>query len=579
MELIQLTINGRKVEVETGTTILEAAKKLNIEIPTLCHLKLQDGKHVSCTSSCRVCSVEVEGKKNLVAACSTPVAPYMVVKTNTQKVANARKTLVELLLSDHPQDCLKCQKNLKCELQKIASDLNIRQIRYEGERTKTPTDFSSVSITRDVDKCILCRRCVSVCNNIQTIGVLSPVFRGFETIISTAFMEPLAETNCTNCGQCVAVCPTGALRETNDEDRVWDALDDEDKYVIVQTAPAIRAALGEQFGLKPGTNVTGKMVSVLKALGFKKVYDTDFAADLTIMEEANELVNRIKNNKDLPLLTSCCPGWIKFLEHNYGEFLNLPSSCKSPQQMFGAIAKSYLAEKLGVDPKKMVVVSIMPCTAKKFEASRKEMEVDGIRDVDIVLTTRELSSMIRSAGLDLNDFEDDDFDNPLGESTGAAVIFGNSGGVMEAALRTAYELITDQKLEKIDFQAVRGLDGIKSATIKIGDLDLKIAVASGLGNARKLMESIKNGENQYAAIEIMACPGGCIDGGGQPFIRGDREILKKRTAVLYNVDEGKDIRKSHESPIIKEIYNKYLIEANGEKAHKLLHTHYKNRHS
>lgn len=574
MKSVQLTINGRQVEIEAGSTILEAAKKLNIEIPTLCYLKLQDGVHFSCTSSCRVCCVEVEGRKNLAAACSTPVSPYMVVKTNTQRVSNARKTIVELLLSDHPQDCLKCQKNLKCELQKVASDLNIRQIRYEGERTKTPTDFSSVSITRDVDKCILCRRCVSVCTNIQTVGVLSPVLRGFETTISTAFMDPLSETNCTNCGQCVAVCPTGALRETNDEDRLWDALDDEDKYVIVQTAPAIRAALGEQFGLKPGTNVTGKMVSVLKSLGFKKVYDTDFAADLTIIEEATELVNRIKNAENLPLLTSCCPAWIKFLEHNYGEFLNLPSSCKSPQQMFGAIAKSYLAEKLGVNPKKMVVVSIMPCTAKKFEASREEQEVDGLRDVDIVLTTREFSSMIRSAGLDLNDFEDDDFDNPLGESTGAAVLFGTSGGVMEAALRTAYEWVTGEALNDLEFKDVRGLLGIKAANVKIGDLNLKVAVASGLGNARKLMESIKNGENEYAMIEVMACPGGCIDGGGQPFIRGDREVLRKRIEVLYNVDKDKKIRKSHENPMIKKLYNEYLIEANGEKTHKLLHTKY-----
>ncbi|WP_300383685.1 NADH-dependent [FeFe] hydrogenase, group A6 [Clostridium sp.] len=576
MESIQLTINGRKVEVNHGATILEAARKLNIEIPTLCHLKLQDGEHVSCTSSCRVCCVEVEGRRNLAAACSTPVSPYMSVKTNTQRVSNSRKTIVELLLSDHPQDCLKCEKNMRCELQKVASDLNIRQIRYEGETSKTPTDFSSVSITRDVDKCILCRRCEAVCNDIQTVGALGAVLRGFETTISTAFSQPLSETNCTNCGQCVSVCPTGALRETNDEDRVWDALDDEEKYVVVQTAPAIRAALGEQFGLKPGTDVTGKMVSILKALGFKKVYDTDFAADLTIMEEANELINRIKNNENLPLLTSCCPGWITFLEHNYGEFLNLPSSCKSPQQMFGAIAKSYLAEKLGVDPKKMVVVSIMPCTAKKYEASREELEVDGIRDVDIVVTTRELSNMIRSAGLDLNDFGDEDFDNPLGESTGAAVLFGNSGGVMEAALRTAYEVITGEVLKNVEFQDVRGLEGIKDANIKVGGLDLKVAIASGLGNARKLMESIKNGKNEYAMIEVMACPGGCVDGGGQPFIRGNREILKKRMEVLYNVDMNKNIRKSHESPIIKSLYKEYLIEANGEKAHKFLHTHYKN---
>ncbi|MBL4932395.1 NADH-dependent [FeFe] hydrogenase, group A6 [Clostridium paridis] len=577
MELVQLTINGKVVEVQPGATILEAARKLNIEIPTLCHLRLQDGEHVSCTSSCRVCVVEVDGRKNLAAACSTPVSPYMSVKTNTQKVANARKTIVELLLSDHPQDCLKCQKNLKCELQKIASDLNIRDIRYEGEMNRVPTDYSSVAITRDVDKCILCRRCVSVCNNIQTVNVLSPVSRGFDTIMSTAFLEPLADTNCTNCGQCVAVCPTGALREANDEDRVWDALDDEDKYVIVQTAPAIRTSLGEQFGFKPGTNVTGKMVSALKALGFKKVYDTDFAADLTIMEEATELINRIKENKNLPLLTSCCPGWIKFLEHNYGEFLNLPSSCKSPQQMFGAIAKSYLAEKIGVDPKNMIVVSVMPCTAKKFEASREELEVNGIRDVDIVITTRELSSMIKSAGLDLKEFEDEDFDNPLGESSGAGVIFGNTGGVMEAALRTAHEWVTGETLENIEFKAVRGFVGIKSAKVKIGDLELKVAVASSLGNARKLMESIKDGTNEYSMIEVMACPFGCIDGGGQPFIRGNRDILRKRAEVLYSEDLDKKIRKSHENPMIKKVYKSYLIKPNSEKAHEILHTHYISR--
>ncbi|MDD7792975.1 NADH-dependent [FeFe] hydrogenase, group A6 [Clostridium sp. 'White wine YQ'] len=577
MELVQLTINGKVVEVQPGATILEAAKKLNIEIPTLCHLRLQDGEHVSCTSSCRVCVVEVDGRKNLAAACSTPVSPYMSVKTNTQKVANARKTIVELLLSDHPQDCLKCQKNLKCELQKIASDLNIRDIRYEGEMNRVPTDYSSVAITRDVDKCILCRRCVSVCNNIQTVNVLSPVSRGFDTIMSTAFLEPLADTNCTNCGQCVAVCPTGALREANDEDRVWDALDDEDKYVIVQTAPAIRTSLGEQFGFKPGTNVTGKMVSALKALGFKKVYDTDFAADLTIMEEATELINRIKENKNLPLLTSCCPGWIKFLEHNYGDFLNLPSSCKSPQQMFGAIAKSYLAEKIGVDPKNMIVVSVMPCTAKKFEASREELEVNGIRDVDIVITTRELSSMIKSAGLDLKEFEDEDFDNPLGESSGAGVIFGNTGGVMEAALRTAHEWVTGETLENIEFKAVRGFVGIKSAKVKIGDLELKVAVASSLGNARKLMEAIKDGSNEYSMIEVMACPFGCIDGGGQPFIRGNRDILRKRAEVLYSEDLDKKIRKSHENPMIKKVYKNYLIKPNSEKAHELLHTHYISR--
>jgi NADH-quinone oxidoreductase subunit G len=577
LSLVTLTINNKKIQVEQGTTILNAAKKLNINIPTLCHLKIHDNKTENHPGSCRVCVVEVEGRKNLAPACCTPVMNDMVIKTNSIKAIKARRSMVELLLSNHPQDCLLCEKNSECELQKLAADMNIKSIKYTGEKSKFPKDTSSFSIIRDLDKCILCRRCVTMCNEVQTVGVLSPVNRGFHTVISPAFSSPMIETNCTFCGQCVAVCPTGALTEVNNTSKVWDALDNKDKVVIVQTAPAIRAALGEEFGLEPGTVVTGKMVAALRALGFNKVFDTDFAADLTIVEEASELIYRLEHGGRLPMLTSCCPGWIKFFEHDFSDLLDIPSTCKSPQQMFGAIAKTYLAEKMEIDPKNLVVVSVMPCLAKKYEAARPEMSRNGVPDIDIVISTRELSKMIKEAGIDFNSLDDEDFDNPLGESTGASVLFGTTGGVMEAALRTAYEYITKEELKDVNFEAVRGLEGIKKATVKIKDMDVNVAIASGLGNARKLLESIREGKVNYHMIEIMACPGGCVDGGGQPYMHENIDTLKKRMKALYKEDAGKTIRKSHENPFIKQLYEEFLGKPYGEKAHELLHTTYTKR--
>ncbi|MBV7274856.1 iron hydrogenase small subunit [Clostridiaceae bacterium UIB06] len=569
MSLVTLTINNKQVQVEQGSTILQAAKLLEINIPTLCHLKLHDGSENK-PGSCRVCVVEVEGRRNLAPACTTPVFEGMIVKTNSIKAIKARRTVVELLLSDHPQDCLLCEKNTNCELQKLAADMGIREVKYKGEMSTYPKDLSSASIERNLDKCILCRRCESVCNEIQTVSVLSAVNRGFTTVVSPAFGMPMVDTNCTFCGQCVSVCPTGALTEVNNTSKVWDVLNNKDKFVIVQTAPAVRAALGEEFGMEVGKAVTGKMVAALRSLGFDKVFDTDYAADLTIMEEATELMGRIQNGGRLPMLTSCCPGWINFFEHEFSDLLDVPSTCKSPQQMFGAMAKSYYAEKMNIDPKDMVVVSVMPCLAKKYEAAREEMN----NDVDIVISTRELAKMIKEAGIHFESLKDEDFDSLLGESTGAGVIFGVTGGVMEAALRTAYEWITGEKLDDVEFTVIRGFDGIREATIKIKDLEVKAAIASGLGNARKLLNKIRAGEANYQIIEIMACPGGCIDGGGQPYVHGHYDILTKRANALYEEDRNKPLRKSHENPAIIQTYKEYLGKPNSEKAHKLLHTHY-----
>ncbi|MBM7870259.1 NADH-quinone oxidoreductase subunit G [Clostridium pascui] len=577
MSLVNITINNKEFQVQEGTTILNAAKELNINIPTLCHFHLHDNKTENHPGSCRVCVVEVEGRRNLAPACCTPITPGMVVKTNSIKAIKARRTMVELLLSDHPQDCLLCEKNTDCELQKLAAEMGIREIKYKGEKSKYPVDNSSYSIVRDLDKCILCRRCVTMCNKVQTVGVLSAIDRGFETIIAPAFSAPMLETNCTFCGQCVAVCPTGALTELNNTSKVWNVLNNEKKTVIVQTAPAVRAALGEEFGLEPGIAVTGKMVAALRSLGFDKVFDTDFAADLTIMEEASELIHRLEHGGTLPMLTSCCPGWINFFEHQFSDLLDIPSSCKSPQQMFGAIAKTYFAEKMGIDPKNLIVVSVMPCLAKKYEAARPEMSTNGIPDVDLVISTRELAKMIKEAGIDFNSLDEENFDNPLGESTGAGVIFGTTGGVMEAALRTAYEWVTGEELADVEFGNVRGAEGIREATISIKDTDVKVAIASGLGNARTLLERIREGKEHYHMIEIMACPGGCIDGGGQPYIRGNTDIIKKRRVALYTEDRSKTLRKSHENPFIQELYKDFLGKPYGEKAHELLHTTYVKR--
>lgn len=574
MSLVNITINNKDFQVQEGTTILNAAKELNINIPTLCHFHLHDNKTENHPGSCRVCVVEVEGRRNLAPACCTPITPGMVVKTNSIKAIKARRTMVELLLSDHPQDCLLCEKNTDCELQKLAAEMGIREIKYKGEKSKYPVDNSSYSIVRDLDKCILCRRCVTMCNKVQTVGVLSAIDRGFETIIAPAFSAPMLETNCTFCGQCVAVCPTGALTEANNTSKVWNVLNNEMKTVIVQTAPAVRAALGEEFGLEPGTAVTGKMVAALRSLGFDQVFDTDFAADLTIMEEASELIHRLEHGGTLPMLTSCCPGWINFFEHQFHDLLDIPSSCKSPQQMFGAIAKTYFAQKMRIDPKNLVVVSVMPCLAKKYEAARPEMGTNGIPDVDLVISTRELAKMIKEAGIDFNSLDEENFDSPLGESTGAGVIFGTTGGVMEAALRTAYEWITGEELADVEFANVRGAEGIREATISIKDTEVKVAMASGLGNARELLEKIREGKEHYHMIEIMACPGGCIDGGGQPYIRGNTDIIKKRRVALYTEDRNKTLRKSHENPFIQELYKDFLGKPYGEKAHELLHTTY-----
>lgn len=575
--MVKLTINNRDVEVPAGSTILEAAKKLNIKIPTLCHMDLHDLKMVNQAASCRVCVVEVEGRRNLAPACATPVFEGMIVRTDTVKSIKARRTVVELLLSDHPQDCLMCEKNTDCELQSLAADLGVREVRYKGAQSSYPMDTSSKSIVRNMDKCILCRRCETVCNEVQTVNVLSGIGRGFETVVGTSFDLPMHETACTFCGQCIAVCPTAALTEVNNISKVWDALNDKSKFVIVQTAPAVRVALGEEFGMDPGTVVTGKMATALRNLGFAKVFDTDFAADLTIMEEASEFVHRLQHGGKLPILTSCCPGWVKFFEHQFNDMLDIPSSCKSPHEMFGAIAKTYLAEKLGVKPEDMVVVSVMPCVAKKYEAARPELANEEMKDVDLVITTRELAQMLREAGVDFSSIEDGEFDNPMGESTGASVIFGATGGVIEAALRTAYEWLTKETLENVEFTALRGFDGIKEATVNINGDDVKIAVSHGLGNARKLLEAIRAGEADYHAIEIMACPGGCIGGGGQPYHHGDIEILKKRTEGIYSEDRSKVVRKSHENESIKKLYDEFLGEPYGEKAHKLLHTHYVKR--
>lgn len=576
-ETVSLTINGYKITVPKGTTILYAARQAQINIPTLCYLDLHDIKMVNRTASCRVCLVEVEGRRNLAPACSTEATEGMVVKTDTLRAIKARRTMVELLLSDHPTDCLVCEKNTTCQLQQLAADLGVRKIRYKGEMSNYPKDSSSGALYRNLDKCIMCRRCETMCNEVQTCNIYSAVDRGFETVVSPAFGRPMLDTMCTFCGQCVQVCPTAALTQVSNVAKVWEVLADPDRYVIVQTAPAIRVALGEKFDMEPGTIVTGKMVAALRRLGFRKVFDTNFAADVTIVEEAHEFMDRLQNGGRLPILTSCCPSWVKFIEHQFPDLLDIPSTCKSPHIMFGTIAKSYLAEKMDIDPEKIVVVSVMPCIAKKYEIVRPELEHNGQKNVDLVITTRELADMIIEAGLKFQDLPDEDFDDPLGESTGASVIFGVTGGVIEAALRTTYEWMTKKPLDKIEFHEVRGLDGLKQATVNINGKDIRIGVAHGLGNARALLESIQSGKEEYHAIEIMACPGGCIDGGGQPYHFGDIEVVKKRMEAIYREDRSKHIRKSHENPVVQQMYKEYMGEIGGEKAHDLLHTHFYKR--
>lgn len=573
MEMINITIDGKKLQVPSGITILEAAREANIKIPTLCFLK-----DINEIGACRMCVVEIKGARALQAACVYPVAEGLEIYTQSPAVREARKVTLELILSNHDKKCLTCVRSKNCELQTLAEELNIKDIRFEGQCNHYPIDDFSPSVVRDPNKCILCRRCVSVCKNVQTVSVISAVERGFNSTISSAFNRSLNDVPCTMCGQCITVCPVGALREKDDTDKVWAALADPDKYVIVQTAPAVRVGIGEEFGLPIGSRVTGKMVAALSHLGFDKVFDTDTAADLTIMEEGTELLNRINNGGKLPVITSCSPGWIKFCEHNYPEFLDNLSSCKSPHEMFGALLKTYYAEKMGIDPAKIFVVSIMPCTAKKFEAQRPELSATGFADVDVVLTTREAAKMIKEAGIDFNALEDKQFDDPMGEATGAGVIFGATGGVMEAALRTVAEIVTGQSFDKIEYNAVRGVEGIKEAVIEIGDLKVRAAVANGLGNARKLLDSIKAGEAQYDFVEIMACPGGCVNGGGQPIqpssVRSWVDLRAERAKAIYEEDASLSIRKSHENPIIKRLYEEYFSAPGSHKAHEILHTHY-----
>ncbi|MBN2544196.1 MAG: iron hydrogenase small subunit [Spirochaetes bacterium] len=587
--MAKIQINDKKIEVKDGLTILESADIAGINIPTLCHVK--GGKP---RGACRVCVVEVEGARNLQASCSTPIKDGMVIKTNTRRVRKARQTVVELILSEHDGDCKTCDRNNDCELQELARELSISNIRYEGSKTKRRIDDSTPALIRDSGKCIKCGRCVTVCSEIQSVGSIFQQHRGFATVVGPAFDKNLEDVVCVQCGQCAAICPVGAIIEKTHIDYVWDALDNPKKYVVVQTAPAIRAALGECFGNPPGTLVTGKMTTALRLLGFDSIFDTNFAADLTIMEEGTELLTRLKKaivdkkNVALPMFTSCSPAWIKFAEHFYPDMLDNISTCKSPQQMFGAVAKTYFAKKINKDPKDIVVVSVMPCTAKKYEAQRPEMNDSGEKDVDYVLTTRELAKMIKQAGIDFNILSDSEMDSPLGLSSGAADIFANTGGVMEAAVRTAYEIVTGKPLplNNLHIEPIAGLQGVKKASLKIEEtlsewsflkgVELKVAVAHGLGNARKILDAIKENKENFHFVEIMSCPGGCIGGGGQPRFTTD-DVRLKRIQAIYKEDEGKKLRKSHENPDIIKLYEEFLGKPLGEKSHHLLHTEYTQR--
>ena len=567
--MIHLTINGKNVEVEEGSTILEAARKANIDIPTLCFLK-----GINEVGDCRMCVVEVEGRRGLATACIQKAEEGMVVNTSTPIVIEARRVVLDLILSNHDRECLTCTRNGNCELQKLAQQFYVDDIRYKGERNVHEIDDLSPSIVRDFNKCVLCRRCVATCKKVQGIGAIDSANRGFASAVSTYANKSLNDVNCTFCGQCIQACPVGALKEKDSTKEVWAALRDPEKYVVVQTAPAVRVALGEEFGMEIGTNVTGKMVTALRTLGFDKVFDTNTAADLTIMEEGTEFLDRFQNGGTLPMITSCSPGWVRYLELNYPDLIPNLSTCKSPHQMFGAIIKSYFAEKNNIDPAKIYVVSVMPCVAKKFESSRDEM----INDVDAVITTRELARMIKQAHIEFSTLEETGFDHPMGEATGAGVIFGTTGGVMEAALRTVKEIVTGNPFDRLEYEPVRGAEGIKKATVEMNGKEVKVVVASGLKNAQIILEEIKSGKADYQFVEIMACPGGCVMGGGQP-IRSSKEratidIRSKRAGALYSIDEASTIRKSHENPVIKKLYEEYLGNPGGHKSHELLHTHY-----
>ncbi|KRQ88137.1 NADP-reducing hydrogenase subunit HndC [Caloramator mitchellensis] len=574
MELVKLTIDGIEVEVPKGTTVLEAARKIGVEIPTLCYLK-----EINKVGACRVCVVEVGPR--LLASCTLEAENGMHVKTNTQKVREARRAVVELILSNHKRECTTCIRSENCELQSVSKELNIRDLRFEGEKTHEDIDSASTSVVRDPEKCILCGRCIATCSEVQTVHAIGFARRGFNTKVAPTFNRALANTVCVNCGQCIMACPVGALYEKENIKEVWRAISNPEKFVVVQTAPAVRVALGEEFGMPIGTRVTGKMVAALRRVGFDKVFDTDFGADLTIMEEGTELISRLNKGENLPLMTSCCPGWVKFVEHYYPEMIDNLSTCKSPSEMEGALIKSYFAAKMGIDPKNIVTVSIMPCVGKKFEGQREELSHEGMQDVDIVLTTRELAQMIKEAGIDFKNLPDEQFDNPFGEGTGAAVIFGATGGVAEAALRTVYEVITGNDLDNVEITAVRGVTGIKEAVIDLNGRQVKAAIAHGLSNARRLLDMIKSGERQYDFIEVMACPGGCVTGGGQPIVdaktREKMDVRVERAKAIYEEDRHLPIRKSHKNPDITRIYEEFLGQPNSHKSHELLHTHYVKR--
>ncbi|MCH5212463.1 MAG: iron hydrogenase small subunit [Oscillospiraceae bacterium] len=574
---INLKINGLDVSAPEGSTVLEAARLAGIKIPTLCFLK-----EINEIGACRMCVVEVKGARNLVAACVHPISEGMEVLTNTPKLIKSRKRTLQLLLSDHDKKCLSCVRSGQCELQELCHELGVEDENYfEGASHTYDLDTSATHMVRDNSKCILCRRCAAVCEKVQTVGVIGPNNRGFETSIGSPFGMGLGETSCVSCGQCISACPTGALYEKEYIDDVLDAIADPEKHVVVQPAPSVRAALGEEFGYPMGTDVEGKMAAALRRIGFDKVFDTDFSADLTIVEEAHELIERVKNGGVLPMITSCSPGWVKYCEHYYPDQLAHLSSCKSPQQMFGAITKTYYAEKMGIDPKDIVCVSVMPCTAKKFEIGRPDQDAAGVPDVDISITTRELARLIRKVGIDFRSLPDEGFDDPLGESTGAGVIFGATGGVMEAALRTAVETLTGETLEQVEFHEVRGTDGLKEAAYNVAGMDVKVAVASGLSNAKIIMDKIRAGEADYHFVEIMCCPGGCVNGGGQPQVHADvrnfEDVRAIRAKALYDNDAAKTLRKSHENPSIKKVYDEYLGEYGSEKAHHILHTSYVKR--
>ena len=573
MEMVNIKINNMPLSVPKGISILEAARMAGIEIPTLCYLK-----KINEIGACRICMVEVKGARSLVTACVYPVNEGMEIFTNTERVRKSRKMTLELILSTHDRKCLSCVRSGTCELQQLCKEFGVDdEGRFDGANPVHKYDDSAIHMIRDNGKCILCRRCVAACQA-QHISVIGANARGFDTHIGSAFERPLDSVACVSCGQCIVNCPTGAIYEKDDTAKVLEAINDPEKFVVVHTAPSIRVTLGECFGMHIGTNVQGKMVAALRRLGFDKVFDTDFGADLTIVEEANEFLGRVQNGGVLPMITSCSPGWIKYCEHYYPDMLDHLSTCKSPQQMSGAIIKTWYAEKMGIDPKDIVVVGIMPCTAKKFETKRENQSASGYPDVDYSLTTRELGRMIESAGIYFKHLPDEEFDNPLGDSTGAAVIFGATGGVMEAALRTAVEKLSGEELKSLDFTEVRGTDGIKEASYTVNGMEVKVCVVSGLANANTIMEKVKNGTADYHFIEIMGCPGGCVNGGGQPIqhavVRNFVDLRARRAAALYEADKDMPLRKSHESEAVKRLYDEFLGEPGSHKAHEVLHTSY-----